>query len=167
LSSAKAIGVLKEAGSGVVVEGIVTDTVTSVLSSKVTTVTAKNDSDETVGAPATTSATGEFTLVVPAGTYKLVFTKGGFLSYTLTDVDVTAGLTDVNISLNSCAGDVDNNGVIELDDLQAVLTDYNKTTGLFRPNADVDDNGVVELDDLQRILSNYNGTSIVISYTDR
>lgn len=164
LSSAKAIGVLKDA-SGVAVEGVVTDTVTSANSSKVTTVTAKNEAGEVVGAPVTTSATGAYTLTVPAGTYSLVFTKDGFLSFTLTGVDAAAGLTGVNVDISNLAGDVDGNGEVKLPDIQALIKDYDKSTGLTNANSDVDDNGEVKLPDIQALIKAYDKSNVTQAYS--
>ena len=158
LGSAVCIGVLKDA-SGVEISGTVTDTVTASTSSKVATITVYDSTGTQVGTPVTTDADGKYAAFVPAGEgYKIVYTKPGFLSFTYTGVNVTAALTGVDANIGGCAGDVDENDVVELDDLRAVLTDYNETENLENANADVDDNGVVELDDLRAVLANYNET---------
>lgn len=157
-AGAKQIGVLKEKPDGVIISGTVTDTVTSSSSTKKATITAKSG-DATVGAPVQVGENGAYSITVPIGTtYSIVITKDGFLPYTITGVPATAPLSGVDADISGCAGDVDGNKVIELDDLRAVLADYNESENLENANADVDSNAIVELDDLRAVLANYNET---------
>jgi glucose/arabinose dehydrogenase len=50
-----------------------------------------------------------------------------------------------------CEGDVDGNLMVDLDDLNMVLTNFGQTTS----EGDTDNNGVVDLDDLNTVLTNF------------
>jgi len=151
-AKAQAIGVLKN-GSGVPVMGKVVDT----FSSRTAIVKVMDGTDELVSTK--TEADGTFSLVIGGGeNLTVTVAKDAYLTFTYTGVDVTGAVDLGEIDITGCAGDVDGNKVIELDDLRAVLADYNKTENLENDNADVDDNGVVELDDLRAVLANYNET---------
>ena len=107
----------------------------------------------------TTGADGTFSLTVSGGeNLSVVFSKKAYLTFTYTGVNVAGGLDFGDVDITGCAGDVDENKVIELDDLRAVLADYNESENMENANADVDGNGVVELDDLRAVLANYNET---------
>ncbi len=51
-------------------------------------------------------------------------------------------------------GDVNGDGIVDLDDLNAVLTAF----GTKSPDGDADGNGVVDLDDLNMVLTNFGNT---------
>ena len=73
----------------------------------------------------------------------------------LEDVD---GLNLSNpVGTAGCAGDVDGNGITNLQDLAALLAAYGSTSEdpNFIPGADFDGNGAIELSDLAFLLSDY------------
>lgn len=83
--------------------------------------------------------------------------------------DGNAGAADIkaqNINMNGtigtipCAGDINNDGVVELGDLAQLLAAFGTQAGdpTFDAGADLDQNGVVELSDLAMILAVF-GTS--------
>lgn len=55
---------------------------------------------------------------------------------------------------NACDADVSQNGVVGLEDLGAILTDFNGSN----PITDITCNGVVGLEDLGRVLSTFNAS---------
>lgn len=78
--------------------------------------------------------------------------------------DGNAGAADIkaqNINMNGtigtlfCAGDINNDGVVELGDLAQLLAAFGTQVGdpAFNASADLDSNGVVELNDLAMILA--------------
>ncbi len=127
---------------------------------------------------ASTSVTGEdvsgqqtqiFTLNgVPAGTYNLVVKKAYNLTYTIRNVKVDSQNIDLrertdkvysNIIL--IAGDVNNNGAVNVNDLNTVWSsaNYNKdTVNISEKQTDINNNGSVNVNDLNIVWSsaNYN-----------
>ncbi len=60
----------------------------------------------------------------------------------------------VEIIAGSVRGDVDGNGVVDIDDLNIVINIMVKKATMAQwPNADVDKNGVVDIDDLNIIIN--------------
>jgi len=57
-----------------------------------------------------------------------------------------------------CPGDIDQNGVVDLNDLNAVLTNFGTAPGIGGPG-DANCDGVVDLNDLNLVLSNFGCTS--------
>lgn len=56
-----------------------------------------------------------------------------------------------------CAGDVTGNGIVDLSDLSALLTNYGTPTGAYANDGDTDDDGdgAIGLEDLGTLLANY------------
>jgi len=107
---------------------------------------------------------------VTADTYDIVVTKAGHLSYTIKNVvvgDVGLDLTknsNANIKLMTLvAGNADNVGGINIDDLSIVVSNFGKTTG-FPPGADIDGNGGVNIDDLNLVVSNFGKMPTSVNY---
>ena len=109
---------------------------------------------------------------VAAGTYDLVVTKPGHLTYTIRNVVV--GSTPLDLTTNSnafistitmLAGDIDGNGSINVSDLNTVWNsaNFNKaTTGAANTLTDIDGNGSVNVSDLNTVWNSVNfnkGTS--------
>ena len=144
----------------VIVEGIaaegtapVSGTVTSV-SAKEAKVTLTSTSD---GAKVFTvdTASGSYTISVPADTYKFVVTKAAHLSYTKNELEVKA---DVAKDVELKGGDTNADGVIDITDLGKLLNTYNSDTDLV---ADVNGDGVIDVTDLGKLLNNYNAIAVV------
>ena len=109
---------------------------------------------------------------VAAGTYDLMVTKPGHLTYTIRNVVV--GSTPLDLTTNSnafistitmLAGDIDGNGSINVSDLNTVWNsaNFNKaTTGAANTLTDIDGNGSVNVSDLNTVWNSVNfnkGTS--------
>lgn len=79
--------------------------------------------------------------------------KGGISFSMATDGSGDAKQQDVPAL---CAGDVNNDGVVDIADLNAVRAAFGKRLGdpLYNPDADIDRNGVVDLFDLSFVSRN-------------
>lgn len=62
------------------------------------------------------------------------------------------------ISAASIPGDINNDGLVNIFDLSAVLTDFGKSSNFTFPRSDIDANGTVNIFDLSILLTNF-GTS--------
>ena len=100
------------------------------------------------------TASGSYTISVPADTYKFVVTKAAHLSYTKNALEVTA---DVAKNVELKGGDVDQNGTVAFADLTEVLNLY----GNADENADVNGDGSIGFADLTAVLNNYGVTAVV------
>lgn len=103
--------------------------------------------------------TGTYTLEVAPGTYDVVVGRPGYLYRTFKGVEVAT--TDRELGETTLVGGdivVDEQIGVNLDDLMALYTAYNKTSADadFNAAADLDDSGDVSLDDLMILLTNYN-----------
>lgn len=149
--TATELGVLKNA-SGIPVTGKIVD---SFAPAKKATVTVVINAETSVSAE--TEADGTFAVTVPAGeNYSVKVDKESYLTFTYTGVNATTAVELGEIDVKNCAGDVDDNGIIEFPDLQSVLDIYNQASDTA---TDVDGNGTVEFPDLQSILDSYNDTN--------
>lgn len=170
VTSPKLLGVIM--GNGVDVTGQVTsynpnNATTVSLCASGTTEAAYTA--EIAAATGSGKVTQDFTVPgVAAGTYDLVVTKSGHVSYTVTDVSVSDA-TDVDTLIMLC-GDVDKNEYINFDDLGVILAgdNYDKLTGESGVNAitDLDGNGAVNFDDVSILLmtDNYDKPAIKAPY---
>ena len=100
------------------------------------------------------TASGSYTISVPADTYKFVVTKAAHLSYTKNALEVMA---DVAKNVELKGGDTNADGAINFDDLAAILKLY----GEADDSADVDGKGTVDFADLSAVLKNYGVTAVV------
>lgn len=100
-----------------------------------------------------TTADGVYTITVPADTYKFEVTKPAHLSYTKNEL-VVADNTTVDVVLKG--GDVNGDGVINFDDLTAIVLNYSTASD----EADVTGDGAVNFDDLTSVILNYMLSSV-------
>ncbi len=100
------------------------------------------------------TASGSYTISVPADTYKFVVTKAAHLSYTKNTLEVMA---DVAKNVELKGGDVDQNGTVAFADLTEVLNLY----GNADENADVNGDGSIGFADLTAVLNNYGVIAVV------
>ena len=115
--------------------------------------------------------TQDFTLEgIPEGTYDLVVAKRGNLSYTITniivddeDVDLTLNTTKTYSTIILSAGDINDDGRVNVYDVTYLLIEYNKVPTVW-PYADIDGSGSVNVQDITYLLVNYNKVNAVISY---
>lgn len=99
-------------------------------------------------------AAGKYVATVAEGTYKLTVNVPKHLSYTVNALTVAA---DVEKAVTVKGGDLDETGVVDVDDLSIVLGNYKTTVA----DADIDGNGSVDVDDLSIVLGNYKATATV------
>ncbi len=103
-----------------------------------------------------TNEDGSFDIELSSGKeYDIIFKKSGYLSYTVTNVYVQDFEQSALGTITLFAGDVDENGEIELDDLVelndqigVVVTDENKVF-------DLNEDGVIDNDDRKLLKKNY------------
>ena len=116
--------------------------------------------DEADALVASTSANvdGTFSVMAPAGTYKVVATASGYLSAegaaTLT-ADATTTLSPVTL----LAGDIDGNAVIDQFDAMTIGMSYN---GAEPAAADLNNDGVINVLDLELLAANYRLTGPIV-----
>jgi len=94
-----------------------------VLASKPVTILLKN-ADDTLAASVTANADGTFSLSVPAGTYTIVAMASGFLS-AQGSVTLSADTGNTIPAVSLLAGDIDNNNVIDQFDAMTIGMNYN------------------------------------------
>ena len=97
-----------------------------VFASKPATVSLYNP-DNSLVASAPVDANGNFSLSAPAGTYTVVASANGFLNAQGTAA-LTAGETSTKTAVNLLAGDIDGNGVIDQYDALTIGMSYNSST---------------------------------------
>lgn len=100
------------------------------------------------------TASGSYTISVPADTYKFVVTKAAHLSYTKNSLEVTA---DVAKNVELKGGDITADGIIDFDDWTEVIMNYSTAT----ESADITGDGIVNFDDLTLVVVNYTAKSVV------
>jgi hypothetical protein len=107
---------------------------------------------------------GAYTLSVPTpqegARYTLVVTKPGYLSYTVTNLTLTAGEGIEQIDIRQLAGDVNRDGIVNAVDLTCLLSEFNREPQYFR-DADIDGNGIVNAADLTYLLAGFNKRNVV------
>ncbi len=130
----------------------VSGTVTSD-SAKEANVTLTSTTDETKVFTVTT-ASGEYTISVPADTYKFVVAKNAHLSYTKKALEVAA---DTVKDVTLVGGDTNADGAINFDDLSTVILKY----GTADDASDVNGDGIIGFDDLSKIILNYGSANVV------
>lgn len=104
---------------------------------------------------------GAYTINVAPGTYDVIFSRNGYLKYTITNVVVTETMGLAGVSL--VAGDVDNNDIINVDDLTAIISGFGNEDD---DTLDLDANGIVNIDDLTSTISNFGIASTEIDYSE-
>lgn len=100
------------------------------------------------------TASGSYTISVPADTYKFVVTKAAHLSYTKNELEVKA---DVAKDVELKGGDITADGIIDFDDWTEVIMNYSTAT----ESADITGDGIVNFDDLTLVVVNYTAKSVV------
>ena len=115
--------------------------------------------NDTVLYSTNTQPDASFVIVdVPAGSYNIRATSVAYLSAVGT-VDVVAGQTSTMPEITLLAGEVVNDGIIDLLDATSLGANYLNAVPPAPESADSDFNGVVELQDFYRLSSNWNKTT--------
>jgi len=112
------------------------------------------------------AATGEgnkFTAkTLVAGTHTAVIARPGFVTLTIEFVTDTNGVVSADAAkitnVAMIAGDVDNNGVVDVDDFLSLNDIFNKesTDPEFKQSCNFDGNGVIDVDDFLMLNDNFN-----------
>lgn len=101
----------------------------------------------------TVADNGAFEIPVENGTYAVVLGRTGYLYRTVSDVVVADA--DKNLgAISLMAGDIGNDSVIDLSDLQPLLSAFLKAEA-YDAACDFNDDSVIDLSDLQPLLSNF------------
>ena len=101
---------------------------------------------------ATTDISGTYAFVgLPAGTYTMTLSHDNFLAIEVADVTVTECETTALCSYMLLAGDLNNDGVIDISDLALCAANF----GSAGPDGDVNADGVVDIYDLVLIGKNF------------
>ena len=157
--TAQAIGVMV-ADTGCTVNGTVTDT----KNPRTATVTFKNEGGVVVATA--TVENGAYSAEVDDGTYTVVFTKDGSLSYTYTGVVVNADKTLKVVDLSTLAGETVPNGQILVNDILGVAGNFRKTSGFTNEYADFDLSGQVLVNDILIPAGNFRKANVTQAYAD-
>jgi hypothetical protein len=121
-----------------------------VLAGKAVTVSLYDDTD-TLVASTPAEADGTFSVMVAAGTYKVVASASGYLSAEGV-ATITAGTTTTQSTVTLFAGDIDGNGVIDQFDAMTIGMSYNGTDPAA---ADLNNDGTINVLDLELLAANY------------
>jgi len=119
------------------------------------------------------------TIDAKPGTYDLVVTKAGHLTYTITGVVVGDSDIDLKTSgkaystITLLAGDVNGNGTIDYEDSNVIyqLNNFNKSTSVSGVdiNADINGDGVIDYDDVNIVYEpihyNRSTTNCTVSFS--
>ena len=103
---------------------------------------------------------------IPAGDYDLVVSIPGYTEFKVTDINVAAG-DDIEIYYNTViAGDVDNSGVIDINDVAEVVVQLGNNVTTENIGSDVDHNKDVNIGDISVVLAaeNYGQEAFAISF---
>jgi hypothetical protein len=120
----------------------------TVLAAKPVTVTLLKDGSETSGAA---DASGNFSIIAPAGSYTIVASAPGFLKAQGT-ATLTSGATTTMPTITLLAGDIDGNDVIDQFDALTIGINYNASSPAA---ADLNNDGTINVLDLELLAANY------------
>ncbi len=106
-----------------------------------------------------TNEDGTYEILLEPGIYDVIFTKPGYLSHRITEIDITDGLGAVLDTVDMVGGDVAQDGEIEIDD----LVDMNENVGetITDDNAeeksiyDLNGDGKIDMLDRSILKANY------------
>ncbi len=109
-------------------------------------------------------AAGAFSVDVAPGTYDVLITSVGYLSYKITGVVVETAMTLADCTL--AAGDVDPNGVVNVTDLSNFLPALAKLEGGegYVIACDFDANGAINATDLANLVKNLSAQATVVPF---
>ena len=118
------------------------------------------DDADTALTYAVLSAPTQATLVSSSGPYRLLradpLAEGtDTLTFEVSSAAGASNVATVTLVYSACVGDLDENGRIDLADLQTLLANYGATEGVERTDGDLDLDGDVDLADLQVLLAHY------------
>ncbi|HSM70068.1 MAG TPA: carboxypeptidase regulatory-like domain-containing protein [Anaerolineales bacterium] len=128
-----------------------------VLAGKTVTVSLYDDTDALVTS-VTAESDGTFSVMAPAGTYKVVATAAGFLSAEAS-ATLTADATTTLSAVTLLAGDIDGNNVIDQFDAMTIGMSYNASDPAA---ADLNNDGVINVLDLELLAANYRLTGPIV-----
>ena len=128
-------------------------------SSKVATVMLYDSANKLI-AQATTNTQGAYTLTAPAGAlYRLTVSKPGYLSYTVHNLNLSAGQQIDPIDISQLAGDINGDGIVNSIDLTYLLSEFNRAPQQYL-NADINGDGIVNSVDLTYLLAGFNKRAV-------
>lgn len=106
-----------------------------------------------------TNEDGTYEILLEPGIYDVIFTKPGYLSHRITEIDITDGLGAVLDTVDMVGGDVAEDGEIEIDDLvdmnenvgETITEDNTKEKSIYDLNGD----GIIDMLDRKILKRNY------------
>ena len=105
---------------------------------------------------------GTYNLDLKEGEYDLVVTKTSYLEYRLTNIVIKEGETITIDDINIYAGDIDENGEIEIEDLTSIIENYGTITDdnkAQKGKYDLNEDGIVNKQDRSILKANYGKTN--------
>lgn len=107
-----------------------------------------------------TNDDGTFSIELEEGiSYDLVITKTGYLTYTITHIELETGIAIELEEIELVAGNVIGDGEIELDDLVLMNDNYGiiitEENALRKAKYDLNEDGIVDLKDREILMKNY------------
>ena len=112
---------------------------------------------------------GTYNLDLKEGEYDLVVTKTSYLEYRLTNIVVKDGETSTIDDINIYAGDPDENGEIEIEDLTTIIENYGTITDdnkAQKGKYDLNEDGIVNKQDRSILKANYGKTNTKEQWVD-
>ena len=105
--------------------------------------------------------------ITDSGTYKLVVSKSGFTSHTITDIPLSATTAQLELGVVKLSiGDVDGNGQINTRDLNVILGGMTTKPAVMSPETgDLDMSGTINTRDLNYVMGNLGKRATTSSYT--
>ena len=114
-------------------------------------------SGTTINQTVTLDASGNYSIPgIPNGTYNIGIKGARWLRTTINNVVISGGTVTVNAALR--AGDSNNDNVVDVTDLLAIINHYNQTSASsnYLVDADFNNDGVDDVSDLLIVINNYN-----------
>lgn len=109
---------------------------------------------------------GSYELLVIPGTYDLILDKPGYLDYIILSIPIGNG-EEINLDqIELVAGDVNKDGLIELEDMGYINDNYDAQLGdgIYETRFDFTGDELVDLEDMSLINDNYDTPRTIIDY---
>lgn len=114
-----------------------------------------------------TEDAGTYEIKIVPGTYDLLIDKPGYEDYIVTEIKISEN-EEVDLGeVNLIAGDVNKDGVVELEDMSYINNNYDSTKGdgKYEEKYDFTGDEIVDLEDLSLINNNYDKQKTIKKYS--
>ena len=112
---------------------------------------------------------GTYTLDLEPGEYDIVISKTSYLEHRVTNIVVKDGKIITIDDINIYAGDLDENGEIEIEDLTSIIENYGTITDdnkAQKEKYDLNEDGIVNKQDRSILKANYGKTKTTEKWVD-